>query len=156
MSRRGRAEKREPPPDSRFSSLMIAKLINRMMKSGKKRTAEGIVYTALDIIEEQEKKDPVLVLEQAIKNVTPQIQVKPRRVAGATYQVPTEIKGERGAMLAFKWLLAAAQTRRDRSMAEKLAGEVMDAAQGQGAAIKKREELHKIAQANRAFVHFRY
>ena len=156
MSRRGRAEKREPPPDSRFNSLVTAKLINRMMKSGKKRTAEGIVYTALDIIEEQEKKDPVLVLEQAIKNVTPLVQVKPRRVAGATYQVPTDVRGERGAMLAMQWLLTAARARRDRSMAEKLAAEVMDAAQGQGAAIKKREELHKIAQANRAFVHFRY
>jgi small subunit ribosomal protein S7 len=135
---------------------VIAKLINRVMKSGRKRTAEGIVYTALDIIEEQEKKDPVPVLEQAIKNVTPLVQVKPRRVAGATYQVPTDVRGERGAMLAMQWLLAAARARRDKSMAEKLAAEVMDAAQGQGAAIKKREELHKIAQANRAFVHFRY
>jgi small subunit ribosomal protein S7 len=144
MSRRGRAEKREIPPDLKFNSLQISKFINSVMKRGKKRTAEGIVYDALDIIEQQ------------TKNAIPLLQVKPRRVAGATYQVPVEVKGDRGIMLAMRWLLAAARARKDKSMAEKLAAELMDAAQGQGAAIKKREDLHKTAQANRAFVHFRY
>ena len=156
MSRRGQAEKREIPPDLKFNSLQVSKFINSVMKRGKKRTAEGIVYDALDIIEKQAKKDPTVVLEQAMKNAIPLLQVKPRRVAGATYQVPVEVKGDRGIMLAMRWLLAAARARKDKSMAEKLAAELMDAAQGQGAAIKKREDLHKTAQANRAFVHFRY
>ena len=127
-----------------------------VMQSGKKRTAESIVYGSFDVIEAQTKKDPTAVFEQAMKNATPLIQVKPRRVAGATYQVPMEVKGERGTMLAMRWLLSAARSRQGKPMAEKLATELMDAAQGQGSAIKKREELHKIAQANRAFVHFRY
>ena len=156
MSRRGRAEKREILPDPKYNNYTLAKFINKIMRSGKKRTAERIVYDAFDIIEDHTKKDPIDVFEQAMKNATPLIQVKPRRVAGATYQVPIEVKGERGMVLAMRWLTDAARSRREKSMAERLAAELSEAAQGQGAAIKKREELHKTAQANRAFVHFRW
>ena len=156
MSRRGRVAKRELTPDPRYNSQPVAKLINSVMRNGKKRTAEGIVYGAFDIIEGQMKKDPTVIFEQAMKNATPLVQVKPRRVAGATYQVPVDVSGTRGTVLATRWLLAGAKARKDRSMTQKLAAELMDAAQGQGSAIKKREELHKMAQANRAFVHFRY
>jgi small subunit ribosomal protein S7 len=126
------------------------------MKWGKKSIAEWIVYSALEIVERQMHRDPVDVLEQAIRNATPLLQVKPRRVGGATYQVPVEVKGQRGISLAMKWLVAATRARSGKSMAEKLAAEIMDAAQGQGATIKKREDTHKMAEANRAFVHYRW
>lgn len=135
---------------------MIAKLINRVMQCGKKRTAEGIIYDALQIVENQVKSNPVDVLQQAITNITPLLQVKPRRVAGATYQVPIEISSLRGSSLAMRWLVNSARQRQGKSMAEKMAAEILDASRGQGAAIKKREDLHKMAQANRAFVHFRW
>jgi len=156
MSRRGKAQKREIPADPRYNNYVVAKFTNKIMTSGRKRTAENIIYTAFDLIEERTKKDPLQVFEQAIKNATPLIQVKPRRVAGATYQVPIEVKGERGLILAMRWLMNASRARKEKSMAERLAAELSEAAQGQGATIKKREELHKTAQANRAFVHFRW
>ncbi len=156
MPRRGKIVRREVPPDPRFGSQLVTKVVSKVMKWGKRRTAEGIVYGALEIASEQVKKTPVDVLEQAIKNTTPLLQVKARRVAGATYQVPVEVKGDRGTAMAIRWILDAARARSGRSMAEKLAAEIMDAVRGQGAAVKKREDTHKMAEANRAFAHFRW
>jgi len=130
--------------------------INRMMYSGKKSTAQGIMYGTLALIEERTKRPGLEVFEQAMRNATPQIEVKPRRVGGATYQVPVEVPADRRNTLAMRWLLGAARTRGGKSMVERLAGELMDAAAGNGAAIKKREETHKMAEANRAFAHFRW
>ncbi len=156
MPRRARATKREIPPDPRYQNETVARMINKIMTRGKKSTAEQIVYEALDIIRERVKRDPVDALEEAIKNATPLLQVKPRRVGGATYQVPVEVRPERGLYLAMRWLLQSARARGGKSMAEKLAAEVLDAAQKQGATIKKREDTHKMAEANRAFVHYRW
>lgn len=156
MPRRGVVTRREVPPDPKYGSQLVTRLINKVMKWGKKSIAEWIVYSALEIVERQMHRDPVDVLEQAIRNATPLLQVKPRRVGGATYQVPVEVKGQRGISLAMKWLVAATRARSGKSMAEKLAAEIMDAAQGQGATIKKREDTHKMAEANRAFVHYRW
>lgn len=156
MPRRGKIVKREPMPDGKFNSQLVTKVIVKVMKWGKKRKAEGIVYSALEIASEQVKKPPVDVLEQAIKNTTPLLQVKARRVAGATYQVPVEVKGDRGTAMAIRWLLDASRSRGGRSMSEKLAAEIVDAVRGQGAAVKKREDTHKMAEANRAFAHFRW
>src|SRR4030042_1313956 len=133
MSRRGRTEKREMLPDPKYNNYTLAKFMNKIMICGKKGAGERIFYDALDIIEKGMKKDPVDVFEQAMKNATPSIQVKPRRVAGATYQVPVEVKGERGTVLAMRWIVAAAKARKERSMAEKLAAELSEGAQGQGA-----------------------
>jgi small subunit ribosomal protein S7 len=155
MPRRARAAKREILPDPRYHSDIVARLINRVMTRGKKSTAEHIVYGALDIVA-KELGDPVATLEQAIKNATPLLEVKPRRVGGATYQVPIEVRQGRGLALAIRWLIQAAKARSGRSMAEKLAGELIDAAQRQGATIKKREDTHRMAEANRAFVHYRW
>jgi small subunit ribosomal protein S7 len=130
--------------------------INRMMKGGKKSTAQRIIYDALDIVEERTKKAPIEVFDQAIQTVTPQIEVKPRRVGGATYQVPMEVPYHRRTSLAIRWLLMAARSRGGRSMAEKLAAEFMDAANGQGAAVKRKEDTHRMAEANRAFAHYRF
>jgi small subunit ribosomal protein S7 len=156
MSRRNRAFKREISPDVRYNSLMVQMFINRMMYSGKKSTAQGIMYGTLALIEERTKRPGLEVFEQAMRNATPQIEVKPRRVGGATYQVPVEVPADRRNTLAMRWLLGAARSRGGKSMVEKLAGELMDAASGNGAAIKKREETHKMAEANRAFAHFRW
>ena len=156
MPRRGKVEKRELPPDVKYNSQLVARLVNRLMKWGKKSKAEHIVYSALELVEQQRKEAALNILEQAIKNVTPLLQIKPRRVAGATYQVPVEVKGEQGTSLALKWLVGSARIRSGKSMVEKLAAEILDAAQSQGGAVKKREEIHKMAQANRAFVHFRW
>ncbi len=156
MSRRNRAIKREILPDVRYNSLLVQMFINRMMYSGKKSTAQGIMYGTLALIEERTKRSGLEVFEQAMKNATPQIEVKPRRVGGATYQVPVEVPADRRNTLAMRWLLGAARSRGGKSMVEKLAGELMDAAAGNGAAIKKREETHKMAEANRAFAHFRW
>lgn len=156
MPRRGRIVRREVPPDPRFGSQLISKVVSKVMRGGKRRTAEGIVYGALEIASEQVKKPPVDVLEQAIKNTTPLLQVKARRVAGATYQVPVEVKGDRGTAMAIRWLLDSARARSGKSMAEKLAAEMTDAVRGQGAAVKKREDTHRMAEANRAFAHFRW
>ena len=157
MPRRGRVVKRTPPPESVYHNVTMAKLINRVMISGKKSIAETIVYDAIKIIGDHVKDTPsVEVMEQAIKRVTPLIQVKSRRIGGATYQVPTEVDSDRGMSLALRWLVEAAANRGGRSMAEKLAAETMDAFKGQGVAAKKREDVHKMAEANRAFAHYRW
>ena len=156
MSRRRVATKREIIPDPRFGSVMLTKFMNMIMESGKKSVAEGIVYGALDVIEGKGHAEPLDVLSKALENVQPRVEVKSRRVGGATYQVPVEVPADRRNTLAMRWLLGAARTRGGKSMVEKLAGELMDAAAGNGAAIKKREETHKMAEANRAFAHFRW
>jgi len=156
MPRRARVDKRKLNPDTRYNNLNIARLINKVMSRGQKATAEGIVYDALEIIEKQEKKEAMVVFEAGLKNITPFIEVKPRRVGGATYQVPVEVKPNRAFALAVRWLIKSARARSGRSMAEKLAGELVDASKEQGAAVKKREETHKMAEANRAFAHYRW
>ncbi len=156
MSRRARAIKREIPPDAKYNSITVAKLINKVMMCGKKSTAERIMYNALQIIEQQGSKAPVTVLEQAVRNATPLLQVKPRRVGGATYQVPVEVRTGRGLSLAIRWLINSARARVGKSMAEKLAAELSDASKGQGATVKKRDDIHKMAEANRAFAHYRW
>jgi small subunit ribosomal protein S7 len=154
--RRTKPEKREVPGDARYQSQLVQGLINRLMKQGKKSTAAGIVYSAFDLVQERTRQDPLEVFEQSIKNTSPLLEVKPRRVGGATYQVPVEVAPERRLSLALRWLLAAARARPGKSMAEKLAGEVMDAAKNTGAAIRRREETHRMAEANRAFAHYRW
>lgn len=156
MPRRGKVVKREIPPDSQYGSQLVTRVINRVMTWGKKRKAERIVYTALELAAGQIKKAPAETLEQAIKNATPLLQVKPRRVAGATYQVPVEVRGDRGTSIAIRWLVNSARARSGRSMVERLAAEIADTAQGRGATVKKREDTHKMAEANRAFAHFRW
>jgi small subunit ribosomal protein S7 len=156
MPRRVRATARQIPTDAKYDSEIIAGLVNKVMTRGKKSVAEGIVYGALDIIERQGAKEPANYLEQAVRNATPQLEVKPRRVGGATYQVPVEVRPERGRSLALRWLVSSARARGGKSMAEKLAAELSDAFQGQGTTIKKREDTHKMAEANRAFAHYRW
>ena len=156
MSRRAKAVKREIPPDAKYHNVTLAKLINKVMMCGKKSTAERIVYGTLNIMEQQGAKAPVTVLEQAVRNATPLLEVKPRRVGGATYQVPVEVRPDRGQSLAIRWLLKSARARAGKSMAEKLATELSEAAKGQGVTIKKREDTHKMAEANRAFAHYRW
>ncbi len=156
MSRRTRAVKREVIPDAKYGNRLLSMFINKVMQRGKKSTAERIVYQALDTIEEQQKRDPLEVFEQAVQNATPTVEVKPRRVGGATYQVPVDIRAERRLALALRWLLASARARRGRSMAERLAAELSDAASGQGSTVKKKEDTHRMAEANRAFVHYRW
>lgn len=153
--RRTKPEKRRIDPDIRYSSRNVQVLINNVLKMGKKSTASTIVYDALDIIREKTSKEPVEVLDTAFKNVGPIMEVRPRRIGGATYQVPMEVDVERRLTLAIRWILDATRSRGGKSFAEKLAGELMDAATEQGSAIRKREEAHKMAEANRAFSHFR-
>ncbi len=155
MPRRKSPPKRITPPDNKFNSLHVAMIVNRMMIGGKKSTAQGIMYRALDIVEERAKRHPIEVLEQALRNATPAIEVKPMRVGGATYQVPVEVATERGTTLAMRWLLDNARARNGRSMADKLANELMDAFNGQGASVKRKDDTHRMAEANRAFAHFR-
>jgi small subunit ribosomal protein S7 len=156
MPRRNRPPKREIAPDIKYDSVLVARFINKLMKDGKKSTAQRIFYSALDVIEERAKRPGLEVFEQAVKNATPIIEVKPRRVGGATYQVPVEVRPGRQLSLAIRWLLASARSRPGRSMAEKLANELMDAARNTGATIKKREDTHRMAEANRAFAHYRW
>ncbi len=156
MPRRARPIKREIPPDAKFHNETIARLINKVMMRGKKSTAERIIYGALQIMEQQVSKEPVSVLEQAVKNATPLLEVKPRRVGGATYQVPVEVRPDRGLSLALRWLVKSTRARVGKSMAEKLAAELTDASRGEGVTIKKREDTHKMAEANRAFAHYRW
>jgi len=156
MPRRYRPPKREVEPDVRYNSVMVARFINGVMKDGKKSTATRIVYDALGIVETRMKRPPLEVLEEAVRNVSPVLEVKPRRVGGSTYQIPVEVPPSRRLSLTMRWLLAAANSRPGKSMAEKLAGELMDAARGTGAAVKKREDTHKMAEANRAFAHYRW
>jgi small subunit ribosomal protein S7 len=155
MSRRSRPEKPEIPGDARYNSVHVQSFINRVMHSGKKSVAASVVYTAFDMIEERTKKNALETFELALKNVAPMMEVKPRRVGGATYQVPMEVPPYRRFALATRWLLQAARSRGGKSFPEKLAGELADAANNQGTAIRKREETHKMAEANRAFSHYR-
>ncbi len=156
MPRRNRPVRRPILPDSVYQSPVVQELINRMMHKGKKSVASGLFYRSLSTIQARMSREPLEVLEQAIKNVSPVVEVKPRRVGGANYQVPVEVPPERRTSLAMRWILAAARTRPGKSMAEKLAAELMDAANNQGAAIKRREEVHRMAEANRAFAHYRW
>ncbi len=156
MPRRARVVRRPVVPDARYGNRTITKFISRVMQQGKRSTAESIVYDALDRIEKQTRRSPVDTFELAIRNATPVLEVKPRRVGGATYQVPVEIKGDRRFALAMRWLLASARARGGRSMAEKLAAELMDASHGTGATIKKKEDVHRMAEANKAFAHYRW
>ena len=156
MSRRHRAEKREIIPDPKYHNEVVTKFMNSVMREGKKSVAEGIVYGAFDSIEEKTKQDPVGVFRQALDNVMPQIEVRSRRVGGATYQVPVEVRTDRRQALAIRWLLAAARSRNERTMTEKLSGELLDAANNRGNAVKKREDTHRMAEANRAFSHYRW
>lgn len=156
MPRRNRPPKREIAPDIKYDSVLVAKFINGLMKDGKKSTAQRIFYDALDVIEERAKRPGLDVFEQAVKNATPVLEVKPRRVGGATYQVPVEVRPGRQLSLAIRWLLASTRSRPGKTMAEKLANELMDAARNTGTTIKKREDTHRMAEANRAFAHYRW
>lgn len=156
MPRRYRPPQREIEPDVKYSNVRITMFVNRMMFGGKKSTALRVVYDALELVQERAKRDPVEVFETGLRNATPMLEVKPRRVGGSTYQVPVEVGTDRANSLAMRWLLAAARARGGRSMAEKLAAEFMDAANNQGAAIKKKEDTHRMAEANRAFAHYRW
>lgn len=155
MPRRNRPEKRSVPPDVRYKSAQVQSFINRVMKNGKKSTAAGVIYGAFDLIEQRAKKSPLDVFLAAMKNVSPMMEVRPRRVGGATYQVPMEVDADRQFALAARWIIAAARVRSGQSFEEKLAGELMDAANNQGPAVRKREETHRMAEANRAFSHYR-
>ena len=154
--RRNKAPLRPTEPDPLFQSRVVTKFVNKLMRSGKKSTAEAIVYEALDRAETQSGRRGIDVFDQAIRNIMPVIEVKPRRVGGATYQVPVDIRTERRQALALRWLLAAARARSGRSMAEKLTGELLDAANNGGNAVRRKEETHRMAEANRAFVHYRW
>ncbi len=156
MPRRARVVKREVMPDPRYQSKTVSMFINKLMLDGKKSTAERIMYDAFGRIEETTRRNPLDTFEQAIRNATPMVEVKPRRVGGATYQVPVDIRGDRRMALAIRWLLRSARARTGRSMAEKLSAELLDAANNQGATIKRREDTHRMAEANRAFVHYRW
>ena len=148
--------KRIPPPDAKYGSVTVAKFINRLMLRGQKTTAERVMYDALQLAADQTNGKPEEALVQAIKNVAPLLMVKSRRVGGATYQVPTEVREEKGRALAITWLITSARARSGKSMKEKLASELVDAVNGRGAAIKKREDIHKMAEANKAFAHYRW
>ena len=156
MARRRRAIRRIVPPDRQFGSVDVSRLINKVMTRGKKTVAQYIVYQALARAEQDIRRSPLEIVEQALRNITPSVQVKPRRVGGATYQVPVEIGESRRQSLAYRWLVNAARARTGRPMAERLALELSDAFNGQGAAVKRREDLHRMAEANRAFVHYRW
>lgn len=154
--RRKRAETRSILPDPRFHSTVMAKFINNLMERGKKSIATSIVYDALEMAEERAKRPAMEVFEDALKNATPLVEVKPRRVGGATYQIPVEISSNRRMALAMRWLIDSARKRSGRNMAARLAGEFLDAARNEGATVKKREDTHRMAEANQAFAHFRY
>jgi len=153
--RRTKPEKRETLPDVRYNNVVVQLLINRIMRRGKKSTATSSMYDALEIVQQRTGRDPIEILDQAIKNVSPMMEVRPRRVGGATYQVPMEVPGSRRLTLAMRWIIDSSRARSGKSFAEKLAGEVMDAANNQGSAVRKREETHRMAEANRAFSHYR-
>lgn len=156
MPRRGPAELRQIPPDPVFGSVIVQKLINRVMKDGKKTVAERIVYGALEQIAEKTGQNPLDVLQKAVSNVMPVLEVRPRRVGGQTYQVPMEVTARRRLSLALRWIVLAARERSERGMIDKLAAELMDAAQGEGGAMKTRENTHRMAEANKAFAHYRW
>ncbi|KPJ51336.1 30S ribosomal protein S7 [candidate division TA06 bacterium DG_26] len=156
MPRRKRAEERPVVPDPKYNSELVTTFINCLMKDGKKSTAERIFYNAMDLIAEKTNSDAMVVFDRAMKNVKPMLEVRPRRVGGATYQVPMEVRPKRKVSLAIRWMLAAARARPEHTMQERLANEVISASNREGAAIKKREDTHRMAEANRAFAHFRW
>ncbi|GJL98221.1 MAG: 30S ribosomal protein S7 [Hyphobacterium sp.] len=156
MSRRHRAEKREILPDPKFGDKDLTKFMNYLMLDGKKSVAESIVYGAFEMIEEKAKRQPVSIFHEALENVSPDVEVRSRRVGGATYQVPVEVRAERKKALAIRWLVAAARARNENTMRERLAAELMDASSNRGTAVKKREDTHRMAEANRAFSHYRW
>ena len=156
MSRRHRAEKREVLPDAKFGDLVLTKFMNSLMYEGKKSTAESITYGAFEIVERKIGRSPVDVFRDALENIKPNVEVRSRRVGGATYQVPVEVRNERRQALAIRWLINAARARNENTMVERLSGELMDAVNNRGAAVKKREDTHRMADANRAFSHYRW
>ena len=156
MSRRRRAEKREILPDPKFGDIVLSKFVNNIMLDGKKSVAEGIVYGALERIRQRTRTDPVASFHEALNNVRPQVEVRSRRVGGATYQVPVEVRPSRSQALAIRWLIGAARKRSETTMVDRLSNELMDAAQQRGAAVKKREDTHRMAEANKAFSHYRW
>ncbi len=156
MPRKGPAPRRELQPDPVYRSVLVTQLINKVLLSGKKTTAERIVYSAFDIVGEKTGGDPVAAFKRAVDNVRPQLEVKSRRVGGATYQVPVEVRPRRATTLAIRWLVGYARDRRERTMAERLANEILDASNGIGAAVKRREDVHKMAESNKAFAHYRW
>ena len=156
MSRRHKAEKREVNPDPKFGDLVVSKFMNSIMKEGKKSVAENIVYGALDRMQSRAKSDPIQLFHSALENVMPAVEVRSRRVGGATYQVPVEVRPERRQALAIRWLITAARSRNENTMEERLSVELLDAANNRGTAVKKREDTHKMAEANRAFSHYRW
>ena len=156
MPRRYRPVKRPVLPDIRYNNILVSMFINRMMHGGKKSTARSVMYDAMTLVEDRAKREPIEVFEQALRNAAPTVEVKPKRVGGSTYQVPMEVDPKRGEALAMRWILAASRGRGGRNMAERLAGEILDAFNGQGAAIKRKDETHRMAEANRAFAHYRW
>ncbi|MFS8886430.1 30S ribosomal protein S7 [Synechococcus sp. H70.2] len=156
MSRRNRAPRREVPPDPKYRSRLVTMLIRKLMLRGKASLAARILYEALEIVRERTGQEPLAVLENAVRNATPLVEVKARRVGGATYQVPVEVRPERGTSLALRWLVTFARARSGRTMSAKLANEIIDAANETGGAIRRREEVHRMAEANKAFAHYRY
>ena len=156
MSRRHRADKREIQPDPKFGNVVVTKFMNSVMHAGKKSAAETIVYGALDIIEGKTRTSPVTVFQQALDNVMPSIEVRSRRVGGATYQVPVEVRTSRRQALGIRWIISAARERNEKTMTERLSGELLDASNSRGNAVKKREDVHRMAEANRAFSHYRW
>ena len=156
MSRRHSAEKREINPDPKFGNLVVSKFMNSIMYEGKKSVAEAIVYGALDVVEGKTKSNPVGVFQQALDNVMPSIEVRSRRVGGATYQVPVEVRNDRRQALGIRWIIAAARERNEKTMVERLSAELLDASNNRGNAVKKREDTHRMAEANRAFSHYRW
>ena len=156
MSRRHAAEKREILPDAKFGDRVLSKFMNNLMKDGKKSVAEAIVYGAFDQMEAKAKQDPIALFHQALENVMPAIEVRSRRVGGATYQVPVEVRPDRRQALAIRWLITAARSRNENTMEDRLSGELLDAANNRGTAVKKREDTHRMAEANRAFSHYRW
>jgi small subunit ribosomal protein S7 len=156
MPRRGAASQRAPDPDPIYQNVLVTQLINKVMLHGKKTLAERVVYTALDQISEKTANDPVITLKKAVENARPLLEVRSRRVGGATYQVPVEVRPSRGTTLALRWLVNFARQRREHTVADRLVGEIMEASQGQGSSVKRREDIHKMAEANKAFAHYRW
>ena len=156
MPRKGPATRREIVPDPLYKSVLVTQFVNKTLQRGKRSTAERIMYDALEIVQEKTGDDPVAVLKRGVDNVRPQLEVRSRRVGGATYQVPVEVRPRRATTLAIRWMVGFARDRRERTMAERLANEIMDASNGIGSSVKRREDLHKMADANKAFAHYRW
>ena len=156
MPRKGPAPRRNLLPDPIYRSVLVTQIVNKVLERGKRSLAERVVYEALDLVKERSDGDPVAVLKRAVENTKPQLEVKSRRVGGATYQVPIEVRGPRAATLSIRWLVGYSKQRREKTMAQKLAAELLDASNGVGAAVKRREDMHKMAESNKAFAHYRW